>query len=179
MSDLAKRLIGEGKHKHDEERTYTIRARPEHLDDIERFFAWINSTRSGHSGSAQIFVDGDGSARVEITKKDGELPDIKDEQISTSKQPEFKVCLESSTSKDVPMLVVEATRPQKYDVCPHCQQEIFERHTYIEGDFMSGNYTERHSGCKGAIKWPEQPLDNVVSWLRPYVEKTRALRQSL
>ena len=39
--------------------------------------------------------------------------------------------------------VIEAARPVTYHVCPHCNKEIFERHTYIDGDFMSGEYVER------------------------------------
>jgi len=77
-----------------EERAYTISARPEHLDKIEQLFSWINSTRSGHSGGASIYVDGDGAARVEITKQKGELPKVDDDQIRTSQKIEFNVGLD-------------------------------------------------------------------------------------
>ena len=97
MSSLAKRLIGEDYEPPKKEtRTYTITSRPEHLDEIERFFSWINSTRSGHSGSASMYVDGDGAARVEIVKKSGELCKPEEEVHSRSDgEPEFKACLES------------------------------------------------------------------------------------
>ena len=63
----------------------------------------------------------------------------------------------AAPSKDVPMPIIEKTRPETYDVCPHCQQEIFEKHTYIDGDYASGNYVERHSDCGGALK--RKPTD--------------------
>lgn len=50
--------------------------------------------------------------------------------------------------------VLVKTRPVEYHECPHCGQEIFEKHTFIDGDYASGNYVERHSDCKGAIKFP-------------------------
>lgn len=92
MCDVIEKLLGEDKNK--ETRTYTISARPEHLDKIEELFSWINSTRSGHSGGASISVDGDGAARVTIEKKDGELKPHDEEKVHTSQRIEFSVGLE-------------------------------------------------------------------------------------
>jgi len=47
--------------------------------------------------------------------------------------------------------IVVKQRQVEFDACPHCGQEILERHTWIDGDFTSGNYVERHSECNGAI----------------------------
>lgn len=153
VSNLAKRLIGESSDR--ETRTYNITADPEHLDELERFFSWINITRSGHSGSAQLYVDGDGRARVEISRKGAALKKPEEEIHSTSGGgPEYKVGLESLSENENTLdeikLVIESTKPQKIHICPHCSQEIFEKHTFMEGDFMSGHYIERHSDCKGA-----------------------------
>jgi len=60
--------------------------------------------------------------------------------------------------------VIEANRPVTYQVCPHCNQEIFEKHTYIDGDFASGEYVERHSDCGGAIEMPETKHDLAPEW---------------
>lgn len=87
MDQTIKGIIGEDKNPY-ETRTYTISARPEHLDKIEQLFSWINSTRSGHSGQAGIFVDGDGAARVTIEKKDGEIPKFSDKD---TKQRSYNV----------------------------------------------------------------------------------------
>ena len=72
--------------------------------------------------------------------------------------------------------VVEASRPVTYQVCPHCNQEIFERHTYIDGDFMSGEYVERHSDCGGAIEMPETDYALAPEWqfLRDGAEESKA-----
>lgn len=78
-------------------------------------------------------------------------------------------------SKNEPRKVIEAQRPVTYHVCPHCQQEIFEKHTYSEDNGL----TERHSDCGGVIEWPELPLDSIWAPLRPFVEKTRLDREAL
>lgn len=88
-----KLILGEEKSPY-ETRTYTISARPEHLDKIEELFSWINSTRSGHSGAAKISVDGDGAARVTVEKKDGELKKHNEEEVHDSQRIEFSVGLE-------------------------------------------------------------------------------------
>ena len=74
--------------------------------------------------------------------------------------------------------VIEASRPTTYQVCPHCNEEIFERHTYIDGDFMSGQYVERHSACGGALEMPEQDLSGVAAWLRDSAQEARAKHQA-
>lgn len=94
VSKDVRELIGEDKAEK-ETRTYTISARSDHLDKIEELFSWINSTRSGHSGQAGIAVDGDGSARVTIEKKDGELKKHTEQDIERKNYTvEFSVGLE-------------------------------------------------------------------------------------
>lgn len=67
--------------------------------------------------------------------------------------------------------VVVAQRAVDYHVCPHCQQEIHEKGTY-----MDEHGTTYHRECGKAIEFPETPLEDIASWLRPYVEKVRALK---
>ena len=74
--------------------------------------------------------------------------------------------------------VVEATRPVAYHVCPHCNTEIYERHTWIDGDFMSGQYVERHSDCGGAIEMPETKEEDIPAWLKDSVHQSRARHQA-
>jgi len=70
-------------------------------------------------------------------------------------------------------MVERGERTEYYDICPHCKKEIYEKHEYTEDAGM----TWRHSDCKGRIDRPEEPLDNVAEWLRPYVEEFRAKRR--
>lgn len=93
MNSLVQRALGEA--RENETRTYKVTAHPAHLDKIEELFWWMNSTRSGHSGSAKIYIDGDGAARVEIEKSDGELKKPDPEPKSKCDgEPEFSVGLE-------------------------------------------------------------------------------------
>jgi len=72
--------------------------------------------------------------------------------------------------QSAPMKMVEqGTRPEYYDICPHCKEEIYERHEYTE----DGGTTWRHSGCGGLIDRKEEPLDTFVEWLRPGIEEAR------
>ena len=32
-----------------------------------------------------------------------------------------------------PLEIIEGVRQDYYDICPHCKQEIYERHVYFEG----------------------------------------------
>lgn len=92
MNSLTRKVIGESAET--ETRTYTVTSRAEFLDQIERLFSWINSTNTGHSGSVELSIDGDGAARVTVDKKDGKLPKLDDAEIHTAQSPEFKVNLE-------------------------------------------------------------------------------------
>ena len=79
----------------------------------------------------------------------------------------------NETFKNAPEKLVErGIREIYYDVCPHCKQEIHEKHEYTE----DGGTTWRHSDCGGLIARPETPLEEVASWLRPYVEEARQQR---
>lgn len=96
MTDAVRRVIGEAADKREyETRTYTINARPDHLDKLETLFSWMNSTRGGHSGGAEVYIDGDGAARVTIERKDGDLykPE-KDVKPKCNGKTEFSVGLE-------------------------------------------------------------------------------------
>lgn len=68
-------------------------------------------------------------------------------------------------AKNEVRMVEVKQRPVDFEVCPHCQQEIYERHTYTDEDG-----TERHSDCDGAIKRPEPT--NVPEWLKPFMHKS-------
>ena len=80
-----------------------------------------------------------------------------------------------SASKPLPVIVEH--RQVEFHVCPHCKKEIFEKHTFIDGDFESGQYVERHSDCKGAVIFPEQDYGQIADWLRPSVEAARKKHQ--
>lgn len=61
--------------------------------------------------------------------------------------------------------VVESTKPVKIHVCPHCSQEILEKHSYVKEG------VNRHSDCGGAFTWPKLDPETVVPWLRPYLQQ--------
>lgn len=52
------------------------------------------------------------------------------------------------TDKSTPLPVIIEQRPVDYWMCPHCKQEIHEKHTYVHEGI------DYHSDCKGAIKFP-------------------------
>ena len=57
------------------------------------------------------------------------------------------------TRKALPVII--DSRPVEYWKCPHCQQEIHEKHTYVhEG-------VEYHSDCKGPITLPPTDWSKV------------------
>lgn len=74
-----------------ESRDYRFEGRPEHLKKIDNLFGWIRRVgRIGHSGSAEIFVDGDGAGQLNISRLDGkELPKIEPEP--PSRGPELRI----------------------------------------------------------------------------------------
>jgi len=72
-------------------------------------------------------------------------------------------------------LIKKGSRPQEYDICPHCNKEIFEKHTYSD----DGGDTMRHSDCGAIIEYPEINLDEVIPWLRPYVAEEQERRRKL
>lgn len=150
-----------------ETRTYTITSRPEHLDQVEHMFRWMNMAAGGHSGSMLLSIDGDGAARVKIEKQGGELAKPPEQfKTSSDKGPEFQVCMDNLNEV---RQVLEVMRPTTVHFCPHCKTQIYEKHTYVEND------VEYHAECKGAIKWP--PIDwSTVSpeWraiLEPHCKK--------
>lgn len=69
-------------------------------------------------------------------------------------------------------LVERGIREIQYDICPHCKQEIYEKHEYTE----DGGVTWRHSDCKSVISRPETPLEQINRGLRPYVAEARQQR---
>jgi len=52
------------------------------------------------------------------------------------------------TDNGTPLPVIIEQRSVDYWKCPHCKQEIHEKHTYVEEGI------DYHSDCKGAIKFP-------------------------
>jgi len=70
------------------------------------------------------------------------------------------------TFADAPEKLVErGVHEIKYDICPHCKQEIYEKHEYSE----DGGITWRHSDCKGMISRPETPMEQISREWRPFV----------
>lgn len=78
-----------------ETRTYSITCKSEYLDKLELFFRWINNTAGGHSGTAALSIDGDGSPRFKIEKNGGELhKDPDNQECSDSKPtPEYHISI--------------------------------------------------------------------------------------
>jgi len=91
--------------------------------------------------------------------------------------PEVKEMIDETVEgffNSEPMKMVEqGVRPEYYDVCPHCKEEIYEKHEYTD----DGGVTWRHSDCGGLIDRPEEPLENFAEWLRPSIEETRAQKR--
>jgi predicted Zn finger-like uncharacterized protein len=67
--------------------------------------------------------------------------------------PAVRRVLGESAALDEVKPVVVKTRQEEYHVCPHCGQEIHEKHTFVEGYGTPGEI-ERHADCGGAIKFP-------------------------
>lgn len=61
-------------------------------------------------------------------------------------------------SKEVPQ-VIESTKPVKIHLCPHCKEEILEKHSYVDE-----NDVDHHSDCGGAFRWPP-PSPEAQAWL--------------
>ena len=55
-------------------------------------------------------------------------------------------------------MVETGIREEKYEVCPHCKKEIYERHEYTE----DGGQTWRHADCKGLITRPQTLNENII-----------------
>lgn len=54
--------------KEEQERTYTVKARADHLNEFERLLHWLDYCSSvGHSGTAKISIDGDGAGKLDIS----------------------------------------------------------------------------------------------------------------
>ena len=92
---------------------------------------------------------------------------------------ELKKIIKESVDKvfeDAPEKMIErGTREIYYDICPHCKNEIYERHEYTE----DGGITWRHSGCKGLISRPQTPLENISDWILPFVKEYQDNRQEV
>jgi hypothetical protein len=80
---------------------------------------------------------------------------------------------ESTVPKTQPLKVIEATRAEKYLVCPHCNEEIHEKHTGLN---EAGQ--DIHRDCGGVIEMPETDLSQVAPWLRASVQAVRDFRKS-
>ncbi len=78
------------------------------------------------------------------------------------------------TFADAPEKLVErGIREIQYDICPHCKQEIYEKHEYTE----DGGVTWRHSDCKGLISRPETPMEQISREWRPFIAAAQQQRK--
>lgn len=64
-----------------------------------------------------------------------------------------------------PLPVIQAVREATYMQCPHCRQEIYEKHTFCE------NGIDHHSDCGKPIKFPPPDPSTIPDWLKPYMPK--------
>jgi hypothetical protein len=67
----------------------------------------------------------------------------------------------------VPKKIIEATRTETFWECPHCHQEIHEKHTFMEGE------QEFHSDCKGALIRPPYDWSTVDQKWRTLLEPNK------
>jgi len=65
-------------------------------------------------------------------------------------------------------LIQKGSRPQEFDICPHCQEEIYEKSTYSE----DGGTTFKHNKCGKVIEYPET-TDKIPDWLTSTVKKIK------
>lgn len=91
MDPTVKAILGESD---TETRAYRITAQPEHLNELEKLFSWMNMTRGGHSGAASVSIDGDGAARVTVEKEKGDLEPYDQDKVKNSQRIEYSVGLE-------------------------------------------------------------------------------------
>ena len=64
-----------------------------------------------------------------------------------------------------PLPVIETTRAVKVLQCPHCQQEIHEKHVYVQEG------VDYHSDCRKPIRMPAPDPASIPDWLKPYMPK--------
>ena len=57
-------------------------------------------------------------------------------------------------------MIEKGIRQETYEVCPHCKQEIYEKHEYTD----DGGKTWRHSDCKGLIVRPPLKPSELAAW---------------
>jgi hypothetical protein len=67
----------------------------------------------------------------------------------------------------------EAAKLARDLLAKHCRTN-HEKGVYSED---SGD-TLRHKSCGGVVEYPETPLNEIVSWLRPGIEKARRERKA-
>lgn len=97
---FSKAFITKSQVSSEDTRTYTITGKVNQLDNLESLFAWIQKLGGeGHSGSAQLFVDGDGAARLrfEVDGKEIKINDkhwVNENKEPPANGPEFKVGLD-------------------------------------------------------------------------------------
>lgn len=81
------RPVTEKKQKEEETRKYKVSGKPDQLDNLEKLLKWIEYCGNvGHSGTAEISVDGDGAAHLRFDGVSAELPEVTD-----GRGPEVKV----------------------------------------------------------------------------------------
>lgn len=70
-----------------EKRTYIFEGKPEQLDTLETMLCFIQYLGSiGHSTSFELFVDGDGGARLQFKNEKGkDLPKVNDNEAKMRK----------------------------------------------------------------------------------------------
>ncbi len=74
-------------------------------------------------------------------------------------------------SKAEPLPVIVDSKPIEFWRCPHCKEEIHEKHMFYE------NGVDYHRDCGGALKLPPTDWTKVSpEWralLEPYIKETR------
>lgn len=94
--DQRERVAKEEKEKKGEgTRTYTISGLNRNLDQLEKLFHWMEYCgRVGHSGKAEVFIDGDGAARPKFEGMKTKAPTEKEMPEPPAEGPEISVGLD-------------------------------------------------------------------------------------
>ena len=80
--------------------------------------------------------------------------------------------IDGFATADPEKLIERSIHEIQRDICPHCKKQINEHCEYTE----DGGVTWRHSDCKKLIARPKTPIEDVSTWLRPYVSEAHNQR---
>ena len=60
--------------------------------------------------------------------------------------------------------VIKGSKPVEVWLCPHCNEQIHEKHTYVSEGI------DYHSDCGKPIKFPAPDPATIPDWLKPWMK---------